>query len=221
MDLSKSLDFFNPSKVTERVHIIGCGSVGSSVAELLVRFGLTRLTLYDSDQVQRHNIANQAYTVNQVGMRKTEALKDLLKSINPDVDTHLIMKTNWDDTVRISGYIFMCVDTVEVRRDIVTSCKDNPYIRAIFDFRTRLTDAQHYAASWCDDLDSLLMSMQFSHEDAELETPISACGIALSAAPVVRSICSLGVMNFLGLVNTGKLKKFIQIDTSSWLLDAL
>jgi len=43
LNLSKSYDFFQPEQVRERIHIIGCGSVGSTVAELLVRFGLTKL----------------------------------------------------------------------------------------------------------------------------------------------------------------------------------
>ena len=41
MDLSKSYEFFRPESVDGRIHIIGCGSVGSSLAELMVRSGLT------------------------------------------------------------------------------------------------------------------------------------------------------------------------------------
>ena len=52
LNLSKSYDFFKPEDCTERIHIIGCGSVGSTVAELLARFGLTKLTLYDFDTVE-------------------------------------------------------------------------------------------------------------------------------------------------------------------------
>ena len=37
MNLVKSQDYFDPIKVTNRCHIIGCGSVGSTVAELLIR----------------------------------------------------------------------------------------------------------------------------------------------------------------------------------------
>ena len=35
MDLNKSREFFDPVKVNKRCHIIGCGAIGSSVAELL------------------------------------------------------------------------------------------------------------------------------------------------------------------------------------------
>ena len=33
MDLSKSYDYFQPEKDTARIHIIGCGSVGATVAQ--------------------------------------------------------------------------------------------------------------------------------------------------------------------------------------------
>ena len=63
MNLVKSQDYFNPLDVTKRCHIIGCGSVGSTVAELLIRLGLTKISLYDFDVVSAHNLANQMFAV--------------------------------------------------------------------------------------------------------------------------------------------------------------
>ena len=84
MDLSKSLDWFNPDSVSERIHIIGCGSVGSTVAELLTRFGLTKFTLYDFDLVEPHNIANQMFRKTDIGKTKVEALQSIICEINPE-----------------------------------------------------------------------------------------------------------------------------------------
>ena len=42
MDLSKSYEFFQPEKYDGRIHIIGCGSVGSTLAENLARCGVTK-----------------------------------------------------------------------------------------------------------------------------------------------------------------------------------
>ena len=85
LNLSKSYDFFKPEEVKERIHIIGCGSVGSTVAELLVRFGLTKLTLYDFDTVEPKNLANQMFRQEHVGMLKTTALTVMLREINPEI----------------------------------------------------------------------------------------------------------------------------------------
>ena len=84
MDLSKSYEFFKPEMLTSRVHVIGCGAIGSTVAENLVRFGITNITLYDFDKVEAHNIANQMFRSTDIGKLKIEALADQLCEINPD-----------------------------------------------------------------------------------------------------------------------------------------
>lgn len=59
MDLSKSYEYFQPEKVEARINIVGCGSVGATLAENLVRLGITNLALWDMDVVNPHNLANQ------------------------------------------------------------------------------------------------------------------------------------------------------------------
>ena len=150
LSLTKSYEFFKPESCAERIHIIGCGSVGSTVAELLVRFGLTKLTLYDFDTVEPQNLANQMFRQEHIGMPKVDALTMMLVEINPEIAGSI--KLAWDGYVnqKLSGYVFLCVDNIDLRREIATAHKNNPYIKAMFDFRTRLTDAQHYAADWTD-----------------------------------------------------------------------
>jgi len=222
LNLSKSYDFFKPEDVKERIHIIGCGSVGSTVAELLVRFGLTKLTLYDFDTVEPKNLANQLYRQEHISMPKTVALSVMLREINPAITGTIKLEQEGYTGQKLSGYVFLCVDNIELRREIAESNKNNPYIKAMLDFRTRLTDAQHYAADWSDMkmVDDFLRSMDFTHEEAAVETPVSACNVTLSVAPTIRTICSLGVANFINFVKGDGLKKFIQIDAFRFVLDA-
>lgn len=214
MDLSKCYDFFQPEKVDGRIHIIGCGSVGSTLAELLVRNGITKLTLWDFDTVEPHNISNQMFRHKDINRPKVEALRDLLIEINPDaVDFIEIQPEGWQGKL-LSGYLFLCVDNIDLRRKIVERHMDSPFVKAVFDFRTLLTSAQHYAADWTDykQKQNLLKSMQFSHDEAKDETPVSACGITLGVATTVRSICELGVNNFLNFVKGEGLKTYVEFD---------
>jgi len=222
LNLSKSYDFFKPENCKERIHIIGCGSVGSTVAELLVRFGLTKITLYDFDIVEPKNLANQMFRQEHIGLLKTEALSEMLSEINPEISKNLNLEHEGYDEQKLSGYVFLCVDNIELRRNIAVANKYNPYIKAMFDFRTRLTDAQHYAADWPNIkmVDDFINSMNFTHDEAKTETPVSACNVTLSVAPTIRMICSLGVSNFINFVNGDGLKKFIQIDAFKFILDA-
>jgi molybdopterin/thiamine biosynthesis adenylyltransferase len=222
LNLAKSFDFFNPEQVKERIHIIGCGSVGSTVAELLARFGLTKLTLYDFDKVEPKNIANQMFRQEHVGMEKVKALARMLFEINPEIIDKAKIEPHGHEKQKLSGYVFLCVDNIELRREIATANKNNPYIKAMFDFRTRLTDAQHYAADWrnTDMIEDFLRSMNFTHEEATAETPVSACNVTLSVAPTIRMISALGVANFVNFTKGTELKKFIQIDAFGFVLDA-
>lgn len=222
MNLSKSYEYFQPDKNDSRIHIIGCGSVGSTVAENLVRCGITKITLWDFDTVEAHNIANQMFRDADIGKPKVEALADILREINPDIVKDLVLKGDgWKDEI-LSGYIFLCVDNIDLRREIVKAHYSSPFVKAVFDFRTRLEDAQHYAADWSDAImkKDLLNSMNFSHDEAKAETPVSACNVELGVCPTVRIICAYGVANFMNFWNGKPLKKLILADAYNFMLDA-
>ena len=221
MDLSKSYDFFQPEKDDSRVHIVGCGSVGSALAENLARCGVTRMTLWDFDIVEPHNICNQMFRQQDVGKPKIEALKDILTDINPDIIDGIELKPDGWHGKLMSGYIFLAVDDIEIRREIVEKHMDSPYVKAVFDFRTLLESAQHYAADWSNYKmkQDLLRSMQFSHEEAAEETPVSACGVTLGVVTTVRLICALGVNNYINFTKGNGIWKFCQIDGFHGILD--
>ncbi len=214
MDLSKSYEYFQPEKDTARVHIIGCGSVGSTVAENLARSGVTKFTLWDFDTVEKHNIVNQMFTQKDVGKLKVEALKDIILAINPEAEDDIELQPKGWRGKMLSGYIFLCVDNIDLRREIVQKHMDSTFVKAVFDFRTRLEDAQHYAADWSDQKmkTDLLNSMNFSHEEAKEETPVSACNVTLGVCPTVRIICAYGVANFMNFVKGKPIRKMILVD---------
>lgn len=223
INISKSVEFFNPADVTERCHIIGCGAGGSAAAELLTRLGLTKIVLYDFDIVNPHNIANQLFTQRDIGDYKTEAVARMMADINPDLKQTLEIHTEgWKSGMPLDGYVFLCVDNIDLRRQIATENKFNQAIKVMFDFRTGLTTGQHYAAVWENlrSVKNFIDSMDFTHEEAKASTPVTACGMELGVAPTVRLMANLGVANFINYVKTGSLKKFINIDAFGFDLTA-
>lgn len=222
MDLSKSYEFFQPEKNDARIHIVGCGSVGSTVAYMLARTGVTNFTLWDFDIVEPHNLANQMFRQKDIHKPKVEALLDIICEINPDIADCAKLKPEGWKGQQLSGYVFLCVDNIDLRREIVEKHFDNPYIKAMFDFRTRLEDAQHYAADWSDYKmkKDLLNSMNFSHDEAKEETPVSACNVTLSVCPTVLVICARGVANFMNFWNGKGIKKLILDNSFEFICDA-
>lgn len=71
----------------QRVIIFGVGGVGSWCAESLIRSGIRRLTIVDSDRVCITNINRQLMaTTKTVGQVKVEALKARLLELNPHAE---------------------------------------------------------------------------------------------------------------------------------------
>lgn len=221
MNLNKSREFFDPDKVETAVHIIGCGAIGSTLAENLTRLGFKKLYLYDFDNVTAHNIANQMFWEEHIGKTKLDAVCEMLKKINPEIEL-VTYPNGWVSSTTLSGYVFLCVDNIDTRREIVQENMFNTSIVAMFDLRMRLTDAQHYAASW-DNMDSkkqLLQSMNFTHEEAKAETPVSACGTTLSVVYTVRIITAYAVANLIKKIQDNKLYKLVLIDSADFNIDA-
>ena len=220
MDLAKSYEVFQPEKHRENIHIIGCGSIGATVAEMLARLGLKKFVLWDFDKVCPHNIANQIFTDAQIGMPKIEALGDIISGINPEITEIKTKPEGWNGE-KLDGYVFLCVDSIETRKEIVKANKLNKNILAMFDFRTGLTDAQHYAADWgiAAHKENLLASMNFTDEEAKLTTPVSACNTTLSVCPTIRIISAYGVSNFMNFWNEKPLKTLVLMDAFDMTLE--
>lgn len=223
MDLSKSYEFFQPEMCKERIHIIGCGSVGSTLAELLARFGLTKISLYDFDIVEPHNLANQMFTQNDVGKAKIDAVAERIQAINPLIKPDLKLHPEGWKGQKLTGYIFLAVDNIELRHKIVEENMYNPFIKGMFDFRTRLVDAQHYAADWSNQRqkEGFIRSMEFTHDEAKEATPVSACNVALSVAPTVWHVCLAGVCNFVNFVKGEPIKKIVLVNPFEGSVDVI
>ena len=213
MNLNKSREVFDPAKITAPIHIIGCGSVGSTIAELLARYGLTKFTLWDMDKVEEKNLVNQMFFDDHVGMKKVDALRDILGNINLTCNETVKVKPDGWHGEPLAGYVFLAVDDIAIRRDIVKRNQYNANIKAMFDVRTALFDAQLYAADWRDPQakKALLDSMNFTHEEATNEVPRSACGEVLGVAPTVRMAATMTVINFQKFVTEGKIKDLILV----------
>ena len=211
MVLTKSIEYFDPVKVKGKCHIIGCGSVGSTVAALLARLGVTKFVLYDFDRVEAHNLANQMFIHKDINTEKVDAVKRIIAEINPDAEPTIEICREGYTNQKLNGYVFLCVDNIDLRREICQKHRMNRMIKAVFDFRTRLEDAQHYAANWADmkQVDNLIKTMDFSHDEAHAATPVTACGTELGVAPTVWVVCSLGVCNFMNLIRGVPLKNIV------------
>lgn len=204
MNLIKMDGFFHPSQAKGTVHIIGCGAVGSTIAFILAHCGMTDFVLYDDDIVESHNIANQMFREEDIGKPKVEALREILVGINSEIADHIRVVNGKYVDQPLSGSVFLCVDSIAVRRSIATENQYNPQIEVLSDVRLGLTDSQHFLVNWKDprEVKRFLKTMNFTDEEAKAATPHTACNVMLSVCTSVFAICSLAVSNWMNFVKT-------------------
>jgi molybdopterin/thiamine biosynthesis adenylyltransferase len=195
MDIVKHAEIYDPTQVETPIIVIGCGAVGSTVAELLARAGLTRFKLYDFDAVEPKNIANQSFLEEHIGRPKAQACKDLMKRVNSAVLVNAYNRA-WTEDDRLSGHVFMCVDSMDARRLIMRNV--NEECSTVIDFRMGLFDGQVHSMFGADPtgVGRMLKTMAYTDEEAEEATPRSACGETMSVRANVVSVACAGVANF-------------------------
>jgi len=69
----------------KRVVVLGAGALGSVVAELLVRAGVTDITIVDHDALAAGNLVRHTLTMADLNTNKAKALVRRLRSISPSV----------------------------------------------------------------------------------------------------------------------------------------
>ena len=104
----------------KRVIIFGVGGVGSWCAESLVRSGIRRLTIVDSDRVSITNINRQLMaTTKTVGQVKVDALKERLLTINPSAEITALQQVFTAETAesfQLDGYDYI-IDAIDSLKD--------------------------------------------------------------------------------------------------------
>ena len=206
INLLRQSDYFNPLDIKEAVHIVGVGAVGSHVADAIARLGIEDIHIWDFDTVDEHNIPNQLFNETDIGKTKIEAIEEKLLAINSDIK---VTKHQKYTNEILKGFLFSCVDSIEVRATIYQNNEYNPELVAVFDTRIGLEDGQVFSADWskAEDIDNLLALSEFSHD--EVEIPKSACGTKLAVLPTVRTTATYAVTNFINFIKSGELKRSI------------
>lgn len=97
-----------------RVCILGLGGLGSNVAILLARSGIGFLKLVDFDTIEASNLNRQQYRVSHIGMKKTEAMKSIIREINPFVEVDILdIKVDRENIYSTVGDIEIVVEAID------------------------------------------------------------------------------------------------------------
>lgn len=109
-----------------KIGIVGLGSVGSIICEILARTGISNFVLIDFDSVEMKNLDRTNVLKEDIGRAKTEAIKDLIyrSATSPNIN----VKTLEFSICEKEGYL------KALGCDILFSCVDRPWPRQILNF---------------------------------------------------------------------------------------
>lgn len=132
MDKSRTQALIGKNNVEKiafkRVTIVGVGGVGGYVATLLARAGVEKIRIIDFDTVSPSNFNRQvvAFKGNESRL-KVEALKDILLSINEDIEVDAVAqkldKGNVSSLLENSDIVVDAIDIVKDKVALIIYCK--------------------------------------------------------------------------------------------------
>lgn len=105
------------------IGIAGLGGLGSTVAIALARIGIGKLVLVDFDVVEPSNLNRQQYSIEHIGMYKTDAIKAVIQEINPYVEIETYREKINQDNIKVLfkgvHILVEAFDTAEGKRMLI------------------------------------------------------------------------------------------------------
>ena len=111
-----------------RVAVFGVGGVGGYACEALVRSGVRRIDLFDSDEVSLSNLNRQIIALQStVGQDKVAVMAARLRDIDPDVEVggrRMFYLPENADEIDLAQYDYVvdAVDTVAAKVELAVRC---------------------------------------------------------------------------------------------------
>jgi len=190
IDPLRHLSVFSPHAFgSRRVDVIGCGATGSRVVLSLAKLGVENIHVWDFDKVEEHNVPNQAFGLEHVGLLKTDAVAALVKAATgTKIAVH---SEKVDGTQQLGEVVFLLTDTMASRKEIWNGAlKFKLRTNLLIETRMGVDNGRVYTVNpnkpghikaWeetlCDDA----------------ETEVSACGASVSVGPTAEVVSGLAV----------------------------
>jgi hypothetical protein len=209
LNISRHHELFDPYEFHQKVHIIGAGATGSWLALALAKLGITDITVYDFDKVEEHNVPNQAFGINHIGMPKVGALNDMLQeqvNLKEPIKANNTKYTNQP----LSGIVFLMVDSMSERKRIWQDCiKYQTQIKLMVEPRMGLDMTRIYVVNPVDVTQIEKYEATLYDDDV---AEVSACGTSMSVITTAMATASWCARQLISWHNNDEIDNQILID---------
>jgi molybdopterin/thiamine biosynthesis adenylyltransferase len=155
----------DPEKLTQKILIIGAGSIGGWTALCLGKLGCQDITVMDFDDVEIHNAGSQIYKATDDKMPKVVALQERLRFLLEDPIN--VVRAKWHPEIDLKEYdiVIAAVDNITVRKEIFEHLQESDTL--YIDGRMAAHAIEIYTTDM-DDVPSMAFyeSTLFAEEDA-------------------------------------------------------
>lgn len=194
INATRHATIFDPARFGDRqVDIVGCGATGSRIALELAKMGVQNLHLYDFDDIESHNLANQVFGLEDVGRPKVDALADRIYA-----DTGLVV-TKHNEAVtgrtQLGNIVFLLTDTMASRKEIWSGAiRHKLHVALMIETRMGADQGRVYTVD-----PTSFMDVKFWEENLyeDREAPESLCGSRVTVGPTAALIQSHALWAFI------------------------
>lgn len=193
LDTRRHMELFDADTFGTPIVVLGAGATASWLVLMLAKLGISDITVWDFDHIEPHNIPNQAYSIQQVGQLKVEALKE---NILRETGLEIKIKAERFTNQRLSGYVFCMIDTMSGRKEIFeSSVKMKSAVKHYIEPRMGLSEGRIYNVNPTD-LNQIRKYESCWYSDDEAE--VSSCGTSMTVittAMAVSAWCTRQLIN--------------------------
>lgn len=187
LNLSQQHNLFDAT-TARPVTIIGAGAVGSHVALALAKMGVEKITVYDGDYVESHNIPMSAYRPRDLARPKVEALRDLVEEASGVV---IDARPKHFTDEELKGTVVCCVDNMEARQLVWRAVEMQPRVDLLVDTRTAAELVWVFAVNPSDpeDIEYYRHHLEYSSKEAAHQM-CGLHGIVYVSMRAASAVCS-------------------------------
>jgi hypothetical protein len=192
---------FNPDKhEAQKIHIIGAGATGSKVVMELAKLGLKEIHVWDYDKVESHNIPNQIFGLQHIGMKKVDALKEVVNQFTGvSIHTHDAKVTGENED--LSGVIFLLTDTMASRKEIWDNAiRYKMNVQVMIETRMGVDNGRIYTIKPTDPKQVRFWESTLVADDV---AEVSACGASVSVGPTASILSGYAVWQYIRWADIG------------------
>lgn len=199
-DFNRQLGLLDPEEFKGvTISVIGAGATGSHVVSTLAQMGIGykgngEIRVFDFDVVEPHNLQNQAFWPKHIGMKKVDALAELVKE-RFDVEIKPYDMKVVDQKEVQCNYVFLLTDTMASRKEIMEKAmKFAINTELVVETRMGLEEGRVYAFNPNNKLER---DMWFGSLYTDEEAETSLCGTSASIVNTAQFITSLAVSRLI------------------------